>query len=81
MIIIITKIKSISFTISVMLSATLRTYHQTACDTDRISLKCPRGTSITIGMVQYEKNNGEIYNLYMVIYYYIIILKIQNIFL
>lgn len=38
-----------------LLSGTLKTYHKTACDFDKIQLSCPRGTSITIEIAQYKK--------------------------
>lgn len=43
------------FNITAMLSGTLKTYHKTGCDFDKIQLSCPRGTSITIELAQYKK--------------------------
>lgn len=43
-----------------LLSGTLKTYHKTSCDSENVTLSCPRGTSISIEMAQYEKNeNGR----------------------
>lgn len=39
-----------------LLSGTLKTYHKTVCDSENVTLSCPRGTSISIEMAQYEKN-------------------------
>lgn len=44
-----------------LLSGTLRTFHKTTCDSERVSLSCPRGTSISIEMAQYEKNGIGLY--------------------
>ncbi len=43
------------FYFTATLSGTLKTYHRTACDFDKIQLTCPRGTSITIDIAQYKK--------------------------
>lgn len=41
---------------SALLSGTLRTFQRRTCDSDKVSLACPRGTSISIELAQYEKN-------------------------
>ncbi|XP_041675279.1 uncharacterized protein LOC108111611 [Drosophila eugracilis] len=38
-----------------LLSATLRTYQKAACDSDQVTIACPRGTSISIEFAQYNK--------------------------
>lgn len=38
-----------------LLSATLRTYQRAGCDTEQLSLSCPRGTSISIELAQYGR--------------------------
>ncbi|XP_037924496.1 uncharacterized protein LOC119660163 isoform X2 [Hermetia illucens] len=38
-----------------LLSATLRTYQRAGCDTEQVSLSCPRGTSISIELAQYGR--------------------------
>lgn len=44
-----------------LLSGTLRTFQKTTCDAERVSLSCPRGTSISIELAQYEKNGNGLY--------------------
>lgn len=44
-----------------LLSGTLRTFQKTTCDSERVSLSCPRGTSISIELAQYEKNGIGLY--------------------
>ncbi|XP_031633868.1 uncharacterized protein LOC116347430 [Contarinia nasturtii] len=46
-----------------LLSGTLRTFQKTTCDSERVSLSCPRGTSISIELAQYEKNGIDGYSL------------------
>ncbi|XP_055301870.1 uncharacterized protein LOC129568237 [Sitodiplosis mosellana] len=46
-----------------LLSGTLRTFQKTTCDSERVSLGCPRGTSISIELAQYEKNGIDGYSL------------------
>ncbi|XP_055384434.1 probable serine/threonine-protein kinase pats1 [Condylostylus longicornis] len=43
-----------------LLSATLRTYQRAVCDTDQVILTCPRGTSISIEVAQYSKQDDGI---------------------
>ena len=48
------------FSTLALLSATLRTYQKTGCDSELVTLSCPRGTSISIDVAQYGKpGNGE----------------------
>lgn len=51
----------VMFTNSALLSETLKTYNKTACDSENVTLSCPRGTSIVIETAQYAKNvaNGK----------------------
>lgn len=42
-----------------LLSETLKTYNKTACDSENVTLSCPRGTSIVIETAQYAKNDGN----------------------
>lgn len=44
------------FISAALLSGTLRTFQRRTCDSDKVSLACPRGTSISIELAQYEKN-------------------------
>lgn len=44
------------FLFAALLSGTLRTFQKTTCDSEKVSLGCPRGTSISIELAQYEKN-------------------------
>lgn len=70
------KSKFIIFEFTALLSGTLRTYHKTACDFDKIQLSCPRGTSITIEIAQYKKPSpGK--KVYFLVFYKMI-LKITN---
>lgn len=41
-----------------LLSGTLRTYQKAGCDTEQVSLSCPRGTSISIEVAQYGNTVG-----------------------
>ncbi|ALC46028.1 CG42402, partial [Drosophila busckii] len=38
-----------------LLAATLRTYQRAGCDSEQLSLSCPRGTSISIELAQYGR--------------------------
>ncbi|EDW37964.1 GL12345 [Drosophila persimilis] len=40
---------------SALLAATLRTYQRAGCDSEQLSLSCPRGTSISIELAQYGR--------------------------
>ncbi|KAG4077616.1 hypothetical protein HA402_008876, partial [Bradysia odoriphaga] len=42
-----------------LLSGTLRTYQKAGCDTEQVSLSCPRGTSISIEVAQYGNTVGD----------------------
>ena len=39
-----------------LLSATLQTYQEAACDNQVLSMECPRGTKISIELVQYGRS-------------------------
>lgn len=47
---------TVFLSLSALLSGTLRTFQRRTCDSDKVSLACPRGTSISIELAQYEKN-------------------------
>lgn len=54
-----------------LLSGTLRTFQKTTCDSERVSLSCPRGTSISIELAQYEKNGIGLYQNTQIVYFFI----------
>lgn len=39
-----------------LLSATLQTYQEAACDNQVLSMECPKGTKISIELVQYGRS-------------------------
>lgn len=45
--------------LSALLAATLRTYQRAGCDSEQLSLSCPRGTSISIELAQYGRAGGK----------------------
>lgn len=54
----------LSFLLVALLSGTLRTFQKTTCDSEKVSLVCPRGTSISIELAQYEKTGIGTYKYY-----------------
>lgn len=47
------------FVLIALLAATLRTYQRAGCESEQLTLSCPRGTSISIEIAQYGRTEGR----------------------
>lgn len=63
-----------------LLSGTLRTFQKTTCDSERVALSCPRGTSISIELAQYEKNGIGMYDVFFFTYQIEYTQRIEGVF-
>lgn len=50
---------SMDFILIALLAATLRTYQRAGCESEQLTLSCPRGTSISIEIAQYGRTEGQ----------------------